>query len=596
MIAHTNLPSRFNLTHNRRAPLGPFALILAFLAVLSLAGCVGLTGAGTPQTKTSSTSNPASSGTLAASPMSLNFGNVATGTSSPQTLTLTNTGSAAITISQATVTGPGFSVAGGMSSVSIAAGQNHAFQIEFTPSGAGNASGSVAISSDATNPTLAISLSGAGMSTLAITTQPESQSVIAGQNATFSVVAAGSGTLTYQWKNGGKAIGGATATSYMVPTTTISENGTQYTVVVTDSTGSVTSNPATLTVTAAPVAPSIATQPTSKTVTAGQPATFSVTATGTAPLAYQWRRNGGDINGANSASYTIPATTASDNGAQFAVTVSNSVSSATSSAATLTVGAPPTISTQPASQTVTVGQAAKFSVTAAGPGTLTYQWNKNGGAIGGANATSYTTPPAIASDNGASFTVTVTGASGNVTSNAATLTVNAPPSIVTQPASKTVIAGQTATFSVTAAAAEHINYQWNMNGNAINGANSSSYTTPATTTGNSSEQFTVTVTNSAGAITSNPATLTVTTATSILNVNQTSLNFSNVNIGSNSVLPVVFTNGGNSNITISNVTISGAGYSATGIQSGQMVGPGQSATLNVMFAPAGTGLTPAASR
>jgi hypothetical protein len=592
MIAHTNLPSRFNLTHNRRAPLGPFALILAFLAVLSLAGCVGLTGAGTPQTKTSSTSNPASSGTLAASPMSLNFGNVATGTSSPQTLTLTNTGSAAITISQATVTGPGFSVAGGMSSVSIAAGQNHAFQIEFTPSGAGNASGSVAISSDATNPTLAISLSGAGMSTLAITTQPESQSVIAGQNATFSVVAAGSGTLTYQWKNGGKAIGGATAASYMVPTTTISENGTQYTVVVTDSTGSVTSNPATLTVTAAPVAPSIATQPTSKTVTAGQPATFSVTATGTAPLAYQWRRNGGDINGANSASYTIPATTASDNGAQFAVTVSNSVSSATSSAATLTVGVPPTISTQPASQTVTVGQAAKFSVTAAGPGTLTYQWNKNGGAIGGANATSYTTPPAIASDNGASFTVTVTGASGNVTSNAATLTVNAPPSIVTQPASKTVIAGQTATFSVTAAGAAPLNYQWNMNGNAINGANSSSYTTPATTTGNSSEQFTVTVTNSAGAITSNPATLTVTTATSILNVNQTSLNFSNVNIGSNSVLPVVFTNGGNSNITISNVTISGAGYSATGIQSGQMVGPGQSATLNVMFAPAGTGLTP----
>ena len=592
MIAHTNLPSRFNLTHNRRAPLGPFALILAFLAVLSLAGCVGLTGAGTPQTKTSSTSNPASSGTLAASPMSLNFGNVATGTSSPQTLTLTNTGSAAITISQATVTGPGFSVAGGMSSVSIAAGQNHAFQIEFTPSGAGNASGSVAISSDATNPTLAISLSGAGMSTLAITTQPESQSVIAGQNATFSVVAAGSGTLTYQWKNGGKAIGGATAASYMVPTTTISENGTQYTVVVTDSTGSVTSNPATLTVTAAPVAPSIATQPTSKTVTAGQPATFSVTATGTAPLAYQWRRNGGDINGANSASYTIPATTASDNGAQFAVTVSNSVSSATSNAATLTVGVPPTISTQPASQTVTVGQAAKFSVTAAGPGTLTYQWNKNGGAIGGANATSYTTPPAIASDNGASFTVTVTGASGNVTSNAATLTVNAPPSIVTQPASKTVIAGQTATFSVTAAGAAPLNYQWNMNGNAINGANSSSYTTPATTTGNSSEQFTVTVTNSAGAITSNPATLTVTTATSILNVNQTSLNFSNVNIGSNSVLPVVFTNGGNSNITISNVTISGAGYSATGIQSGQMVGPGQSATLNVMFAPAGTGLTP----
>jgi len=592
MIAHTNLPCRFNLTHIRRAPLGPFALILAFLAVLSLSGCIGLTGAGTPQVKPSSTSNPASSGTLAASPTSLNFGNVAPGSSSPQTMTLTNTGTAAVTISRATVTGAGFSVVGGMSSVSIAAGQNHAFLIEFAPSGAGNASGSISIFSDATDSTLAISLSGAGTSTLAITTQPESQSVTAGQNATFSVVAAGSGTLTYQWKNGGKAIGGATAASYMIPATTISENGAQFTVVVTDSTGSVTSNPATLTVTSAPVAPSIVTQPTNKSVTAGQPATFSVTATGTAPLAYQWKRNGGDISGANSASYTIPATTALDNGAQFTATVSNSVSSATSNTATLTVGVPPTISTQPASQTVAVGQTAKFSVTASGTGTLTYQWNKNGGAIGGANAASYTTPPAIASDNGASFTVTVTGASGSVTSNAATLTVNGPPSIISQPASKTVIAGQTATFSVTAAGSAPLNYQWNMNGNAINGANSSSYTTPATTTGNSGAQFTVTVSNPAGAITSNAATLTVNAATSVLNANQTSLNFSNVNIGNNSVLPVVFTNGGNSSITISNVTISGAGYSATGIQSGQIVGPGQSATLNVMFAPAGTGLTP----
>jgi hypothetical protein len=85
------------------------------------------------------------------------------------------------------------------------------------------------------------------------------------------------------------------------------------------------------------VAFAITTQPASQTVTAGQTATFSVAATGTAPLSYQWRKNGAAISGATSSSYTTPATTSSDNGAQFIVVVSNTAGSATSSVATLTV-------------------------------------------------------------------------------------------------------------------------------------------------------------------------------------------------------------------------------------------------------------------
>ena len=107
--------------------------------------------------------------------------------------------------------------------------------------------------------------------------------------------------------------------------------------VVSNTTGSVTSSGATLTVNAAVVAPAIATQPVNQTVTAGQTASFSVTATGTAPLSYQWLKNSVAISGAILSSYTTPATTSSDNGAQFTVTVSNSAGSATSSAATLTV-------------------------------------------------------------------------------------------------------------------------------------------------------------------------------------------------------------------------------------------------------------------
>ena len=158
----------------------------------------------------------------------------------------------------------------------------------------------------------------------------------AAQTATFSVTAAGTGPLAYQWKKNGAAISGATAATYTTPATTTSDNGAQFSVTVSNSTGNVTSSAATLTVTTASVAPSISAQPVSQTVTAAQTATFSVTAAGTGPLAYQWKKNSAAISGATAATYTTPATTTSDNGAQFSVTVSNSTGNVTSSAATLT--------------------------------------------------------------------------------------------------------------------------------------------------------------------------------------------------------------------------------------------------------------------
>jgi hypothetical protein len=153
-----------------------------------------------------------------------------------------------------------------------------------------------------------------------------------------------------------------------------------------------------------------------------------VTATGTAPLAYQWKKNSVAISSATSSSYTTPATAISDNGAQFTVAVSNTAGSATSGAATLTVSAAavaPLIAAQPVSQTVTAGQTASFSVTATGTAPLTYQWKKNGTAISGATSASYTTPATSTSDSGGQFTVAASNTVGTVTSNTATLTVNA---------------------------------------------------------------------------------------------------------------------------------------------------------------------------
>ncbi|HEX5425052.1 MAG TPA: immunoglobulin domain-containing protein, partial [Candidatus Acidoferrales bacterium] len=84
-------------------------------------------------------------------------------------------------------------------------------------------------------------------------------------------------------------------------------------------------------------APSITSQPSNQTVAPGQMATFSVTARGQAPLAYQWSENGAAVSGATSSTYTTPATTASDSGSTFDVSVSNSLGSVTSNSATLTV-------------------------------------------------------------------------------------------------------------------------------------------------------------------------------------------------------------------------------------------------------------------
>ncbi len=156
-----------------------------------------------------------------------------------------------------------------------------------------------------------------------------------------------------------------------------------------------TSGAATLTVNAAAVAPTITTPPANQTVTAGQTASFSVVAAGTAPLSYQWQKNGVNIAGATSSSYTTPVTATSDSGSTFDVVVSNTAGTVTSSAATLTVNAAavaPTITTPPANQTVTAGQTASFTVVAAGTAPLSYQWQKNGVNIAGATSSSYTTP------------------------------------------------------------------------------------------------------------------------------------------------------------------------------------------------------------
>jgi hypothetical protein len=264
-------------------------------------------------------------------------------------------------------------------------------------------------------------------------------------------------------------------------------------------------------------------QPPSQTVTVGQTATFTVIATGTAPLSYQWQKNSSSImNAPNSPSYTTPTLAIGDSGATFQVVVSNGVNPpAMSNSATLTVNAAPvapSITTQPANVTVAAGATASFSVVAAGTAPLSYQWQMNNANIMGApNAPSYTTPTLSTANSGATIRVVVSnGVNPPATSNSATLTVNAvsvAPSITTQPVNVTVTAGQAATFTVVASGTPTPTYQWQnvVNNNATNiaGATSANYAIASTTTGESGMQFQVVVSNSAGSQTSSVVTLTV---------------------------------------------------------------------------------------
>src|SRR5205823_3420418 len=158
--------------------------------------------------------------------------------------------------------------------------------------------------------------------------------------------------------------------------TALLDNGATFSAVVSNTAGSVTSRAARLTVTPVTVAPTITAQPLDLSILAGLTANFSVTATGTPPLAYQWRSEEGPVGGASNASFSL-VTALLDNGATFSAVVSNTAGSVTSRAARLTVTpvtVAPTITAQPLDLSILAGLTANFSVTATGTPPLAYQW------------------------------------------------------------------------------------------------------------------------------------------------------------------------------------------------------------------------------
>jgi photosystem II stability/assembly factor-like uncharacterized protein len=281
----------------------------------------------------------------------------------------------------------------------------------------------------------------AGGTAPTVTLQPVNQTVTAGATASFSAAASGSPSPTAQWQVSGNSgstwsdIGGATSTTYAF-TAAVGDSGKQYRAVFTNSAGTATTSAATLTVNAGPTAPAVTLQPVNQTVTAGATASFSAAASGSPSPTVQWQAsaNSGstwsDIGGATSTTYAFTAA-AGDSGRQYRAVFTNSVGSAATNGATLTVNSPPAITTHPANQTVAAGATASFSAAASGSPSPTVQWqvSTNGGTsftdVGGATAATYSFTTAIA-DNGKRFRAVFTNVAGTATSNAAILTVSNP--------------------------------------------------------------------------------------------------------------------------------------------------------------------------
>ncbi|MEY4490075.1 MAG: hypothetical protein RIQ79_2583 [Verrucomicrobiota bacterium] len=316
----------------------------------------------------------------------------------------------------------------------------------------------------------------AGNSAPAITTEPADLTVSVGETATFTAVASGNPAPTYQWRLDTVDLPGKTSASLVLTNVQASEAG-GYSVVATNSVSSATSRTAVLTVSASAVAPQITTAPASQTANAGGTASFTVAASGTAPLAYQWFHDTVLMSGKTSATLALTGLVSGDAGA-YTVTVTNTAGSVTSDPVTLTLNYPPSITTPPAAQSAAIGGSASFGVAVTGAAPFTYQWLKDGVAMAGKTSATLAFASVGIAD-AAAYSVVVTNAIGNATSASAVLTVTAPPQITLQPRTQTVLLGGDLALSVAAIGSGTFTYQWYHDSVAIPSANAASYTLAA---------------------------------------------------------------------------------------------------------------------
>lgn len=279
-----------------------------------------------------------------------------------------------------------------------------------------------------------------------ISTQPQSLSLTVGGSGTLSVAGTGTQPLSFQWFKNGVTISGKTDVTLVISNAQLSDAGS-YTVRVTNSAGTVTSEAAAVTVSQAATSPSITSQPQPLALSVGGSGTISVGSSGSAPLSFQWFKNGSVLTGKTDISLTFSNVQTADSGA-YTVRVTNSAGSVLSNAASVSVVEqvqPPVIVNHPSDQTVTEGASVTLAVVATSATSPQYTWTRNGVAVAGASSSILNLNSVTRSDEGI-YAVRVTNGAGSVTSNQAAVSVLPASALSNLSVRTTLASGQTLTL------------------------------------------------------------------------------------------------------------------------------------------------------
>ncbi|MGZ5544715.1 MAG: immunoglobulin domain-containing protein, partial [Limisphaerales bacterium] len=380
-----------------------------------------------------------------------------------------------------------------------------------------------------------------------IVTPPQSKMVLLNNSWSMSVTVMGATPLSYQWyRNGAKifddGLVSGTTSSNLTCSISLQSQAGNYSVVASNSFGTATSTAATLTI----MTPLSISGPPNALAAVGSNAVFAAVIGGSQPSTNKWLFNGSVVvtnkhysifeiatNTGILSVLTLSNVQPSDVGG-YSLMASNVLQSATSSVASLTVGFPPSITTQPQSQTVVTNGSVSFTVASDGDAPIIYQWYHNGTIVvddaqtsGSQLATLSISNLSI--NNQGSYTVVCSNAFGNAGSTAALLTVLQAPSI-SDPQTLAVGVGSNATFSVLISGAVPETNQWYFNGTPL--SNSSHITISEQPVAAGTNQSTLTIasiqdsdagsywvvaSNMVGATTSSVGTLTIGYAPTITN-------------------------------------------------------------------------------